>query len=226
MADQTGLKQEDDSLDLLISSTAEAPAPVKKVELDLDDAPFLQADEKAPPPATHEAAVPEADEEAEKARRKKKKLIVLAAIGALILIIAAAAAWWFFFRGIPPPAGPEPLKPEVVVVPRAPAETGSSEVVREFAPFVVPVKGADGRENFLVCKFSAITKDANLNREMDQQRVALRDAIYYYLRSKDSAFLLDARNGPQIKKDLLSVFNDYLTQGKLEDILFESYLSH
>lgn len=200
---------------------------MKKVELDLDDAPFLQADEKAPPAATHEAAVPDVnEEEAEKARRKKKKMITMGAIGALVLIVAVVAVWWFFFRGPPPPPGPEPLKPEVVVVPRAVAPGGPAEIVREFAPFIVPVKEADGRDSFLVCKFSAITQDASVNREIDQQRVALRDAIYYYLRSKDSAFLQNARNGPEIKKDLLSVFNDYLTQGKLEDILFESYLSH
>lgn len=225
MADETGLKQEDDSLDLLISSTSEPPAPVKKVELDLDDAPFLQADEKAPVVASHEDAVPEPaeDEAAAKARKRKKLLIIGGA--ALVLIIAAVAVWWFFFR-TPPPAGPEPLKPEVVVVPRAAAPAVNQEIVREFAPFVVPVREADGKQSFLVCKFSAITKDQSLNREIDQQRIALRDAIYYYLRSKDNPFLLDARNAPKIKQDLLSVFNDYLTQGKLEDILFESYLSH
>lgn len=228
MAEQTDLKQDEESVDLLVAETANPPAPVgKKVELDLDDAPFLQTEEKNAPVATHEAAVPDTSEEdAEKARRKKKKLIILAAAGAAVLIIAAVAIWWFMFRTPPPPPGPEPLKPEVIVVPRAAPAPVNSEIVREFAPFIVPVKTADGKENFLVCKFSAITKDANLNREIDQQRIPLRDAVYFYLRSKDNAFLTNARNGDQIKKDLLSVFNDYLTQGKLEDILFESYLSH
>ncbi len=55
--------------------------------------------------------------------------------------------------------------------------------------------------------------------------LSLRDAIYYYLRSKESAFLMDAHNGPEIKKDLLGVLNDYMTQGNIEDILFESYLN-
>lgn len=226
MANENELKQDDESLDLLISPSSEPPAPVKKVELDLDDAPFLQADEKAPVVSTHEASLPDASEDEARAKAKKRKrMLILGAGGIGILAIAAAAVWWVFFR-TPPPPGPEALKPEVVVVPKAPAPTGSQEIVREFAPFVVPVRGADGKESFLVCKFSAITRDAGLNREIDQQRIALRDAIYFYLRSKDNAFLLDARNAPQIKKDLLSVFNDYLTQGKLEDILFESYLSH
>lgn len=223
MPDPAQTKQEDDSIDLLISATSEAPAPVKKVELDLDDAPFLQADEKVPDLPSPVDAVPDAPDDGAK-QRKKKKLMILIAAGVGLLAVAAVAVWWFFFRTPPPPppAGPEP---EVIVVPKAAAPAGPSDIVREFAPFIIPMQGADGKTSFLICKFSAITSDQGLNREIDQQRTALRDAIYFYLRGKDSNFLLDAHNGDQIKKELLSVFNDYLTQGKLEDILFESYLN-
>lgn len=226
MVGQPDLKQEDDSLDLLISSSEEPPVPAKKVELDLDDAPFLQADKESVPAPTHEAGVPESGEEdAAKAKARRKKLLILVIGGILLLAVAAVAIWWFMFR-VPPPPGPAPLEPEVVVVPRAPVAAQSSEIVRDFAPFIVPVKDASGRESFLVCKFSAITKDQNVNREIDQQRIALRDAIFFYLRSKDGSYLQDSRNADAIRKDLLAVFNDYLTQGKLEDILFETYLSH
>lgn len=224
MPDPTDLKQEDDSLDLLMSATADPPSQVKKVELDLDDAPFLQPDEKNMPMQSHEAAVPDVPvDEAELARkRKRKKIIIAAGIAAAIAI--AVAVWWFFIREEPPVA--PGIEPEVIVVPSVPGPAENTDIVHTFKPFVVPVKTSDGKTDFLVCKFSAITKDPNITREVEQQNVALRDAIYYYLRSKDSAFLQDARNGEEIKKDLLSVFNDYLTQGKLEDILFESYLSH
>ena len=60
---------------------------------------------------------------------------------------------------------------------------------------------------------------------MDHKMISLRDAMYYYLRSKSSDYLTDSRNGPAIKQDLTAVLNDYLTQGKIEDILFESYLN-
>lgn len=224
MATETDLKQDDDSLELLIQEDGAPPATVKKVELDLDDAPFLQAEEEHMPAASHADVVPEAPEdEADRARRRKRKRIVIAAAAGLV-VIAAVAVWWFFFRAPPPPVA-SGLEPEIVVVPSVPVDTGPGEIVRPFAPFVIPLKEADNRTHFLVCKFSVITKDPNINREVDQQRVALRDAIYYYLRSKDSAFLLNAHNGPEIKKELLSIFNDYLTQGQLEDVLFESYLS-
>lgn len=223
MPDPVDVKQQDDSVDLLISATADPPATAKKVELDLDDAPFLQADKEEIPGPTHEVAVPETPEDdAEKARRRKRKLIIIAAAAA-IAVIGGAAAWWFFLRTPPPVVtGPEP---EVIVVPSVPAPVQQDEVVRPFEPFVVPVKDAAGNIGFLICRFSAISKDANVKQEMDRQRTALRDAIYFYLRGKPSEFLLDARNGQAIKTDLLSIFNDYLTQGKLEDILFESYLS-
>ncbi len=223
MPDQTDVKQKDDSVDLLISATAEAPATTKKVELDLDDAPFLQAEREDEPQATHEVAVPETPEdEAAKLRARKRKMIIIAACAGL-LGLGAAAVWWFFFRVPPVPTiGPEP---EVIVVPSAQVPAQPDEIVRPFEPFVVPAKDASGNLSFLICKFSAISKDAKVNQEMDKQRIALRDAIYYYLRGKPGDYLLDARNGDAIKKDLLSIFNDYLTQGRLEDILFESYLS-
>lgn len=207
-----------------IAPGANSPGPAtKKVELDLDDAPFLQTDEPPPPPVPVEDESPAPDADDGNAKRKKKKLLIIAA-GCALLLVALAVAWWFFFRTPPPPPA-APLEPEVIVVPNAATNTGPGEIVRDFAPFVVPVSDDMKATSFLVCKFSAITKDPAVNQEMDRQRVPLRDAIYYYLRGKDADFLLDARNGEAIKRDLLSVFNDYLTQGKLEDIVFESYLS-
>ncbi|MDE6735203.1 MAG: flagellar basal body-associated FliL family protein [Desulfovibrio sp.] len=202
-------------------------AQLKKVELDLDDAPFLEEEKPAAPPVPRgddaTAAPDEADAGAGKGKRKKK-LLILAAAGGVILLVAAAAVWWFMFR-TPPPPPPEPPKPDVVVVPSAPAAQSTPDIVKEFAPFVVPSHQPEDGTRFLVCKFSAIIKDPAVGREMDQRMLSLRDAIYYYLRSKDNAFLMDAHNGPQIKSDLLGVLNDYMAQGKIEDILFESYLN-
>lgn len=199
----------------------------KKVELDLDDAPFLQNEEKASAPAPRDADVPanpDEDAPAPDTGKKRKRLLILAGIGAGVLLVAAAAIWWFVFR-TPPPPPPQTPGPQVVVVPSAPAPQQKREIIKEFAPFVVPETDASNGARFLVCKFSAILTDPALEHEVDQHMLSLRDAIYFYLRSKDDAFLADAHNGPEIKRDLLSVLNDYLTQGKIEDILFESYLS-
>lgn len=210
---------------LEVASSSNVPAATRKVELDLDDAPFLQTEEKVQAPATLPDDLPESEDEQAKKAKRKKKLLIFGGAAAVFLMLGAAAAWWFFFRGSPPPPPVMASKPEVVVVPSVPLASQPEEIVREFAPFIVPSRDSAGQTRFLVCKFSTISTDANVNQEVQQQLVPLRDAIYYYLRSKDNAFLLDARNAPEIRKDLLSVFNDYLTQGKLEDIVFESYLS-
>ncbi len=223
MAPEEQLNQDTDNPELVVSGTDSAPVAVKKVELDLDDAPFLQTEEKTPAKAEVPDDLEDRGEEDAK-RKRKKNLMLLAAAGAGILVIAALAIWWFFFR-TPPPAPPAAPEPEVIVVPSSPAPVGEQEFVKEFAPFIIPTTDPQGNTGFLICRFSAISKDQAVNQEVQQQRLPLRDAIYYYLRSKDNPFLLDARNGQQIKNDLLSVFNDYLTQGKLEDIVFESYLS-
>lgn len=223
MANDTRAKVDEALPDLEVSSGENVPANVKKVELDLDDAPFLRRDEP-PPPAVSEDSIPAVDDKKDDAARRKKKLILLAAIGAAVLVIALVAVWFFFFRA-PPPPPPEPPKPDVVVVPSTPAVETPRDIVRQFAPFIVPVAEAGGKTRFLVCKFAAISADPKVNEEMAQRLVPLRDAVYFYLRGKNSAFLLDARNGDAIKKDLTSIFNDYLSQGKVEDIVFESYLN-
>ncbi|WP_022654963.1 flagellar basal body-associated protein FliL [uncultured Desulfovibrio sp.] len=196
-----------------------------KVELDLDDAPFLQVPEENSP-AVQEGdapAIPEGDEDAARNSRKKKKLIIVAGAGATLLLILGVAGWWFFLRT--PPPSPDISAPEVVVVPSKPAVQAKPDYLKEFAPFLVPGTDAKGQTRFLICRFSALSKDPGLGKEMDHKMISLRDAMYYYLRSKSSDYLMDSQNGPAIKKDLTAVLNDYLTQGKIEDILFESYLN-
>lgn len=218
-------KVQEDFPDLEVAESSSAPAPLKKVELDLDDAPFLQPDEKDADTEDIEKELPATSPDDEEKARRKKKLIMIIAVAAAALLIAVGVAIWWFMSRTPPPAPPEALKPEVIVVPSTPAAPPPADIVMDFAPFIIPVKNGDTTTGFLVCKFAAITQNESIRQEVGRQLPQLRDAIYFYLRGKDNAFLLDARNGEAIKKDLLSVFNDYLSQGKLEDIVFESYLN-
>lgn len=209
--------------DLEVASSS-PPDTLKKVELDLDDAPFLQPDEPARPPAHFDENIP-AEEEVSDKGKKKKKLLIIGAIAGAVLVIAAVLLWFFFFNSPPPPPPPEVSKPDVVVVPSVPAAPESQEIIRSFAPFVVPISDG-GKTNFLICQFSAIANDPKVNQEITRQMLPLRDAIYFYLRGKESSYLVNASNAEAIKKDLVSIFNDYLSQGKIEDIVLESYLNH
>lgn len=203
---------------------------VRKVELDLDDAPFLKEDEPpAPAEASKEPAAKKesaAPEDAPAATTKKKKLLLLAAVAGVILLLAAAAVWWFVLRTPPPPPPPPaPVEPEVIVVPGAPAaSTAPAESVKELAAFVIPRQSPQGTR-FLVCKFSTLSKDPAIDAEIDHKLIPLRDALYYYLSSKPDEFLLNPGNAAKVKQDLAGVVNDYITHGKIEDVLFESYLN-
>ena len=194
---------------------------LRKVELDLDDAPFLK-EQDPPPPAKKEDAPLQTTEEAPPPN-KKKKLIIIAAAALVVVLVAAAAIWWFVLR-TPPPPPPEPVKPEVIVVPTPKSPTAKSDSVKELAPFVIPRQTAKGAR-FLICKFSTVSQSPRVGMEIDQKLIPLRDALYYYLSSKTDEFLLDPANATTIKRDLSGVLNDYLTQGRIEDILFESYLN-
>ena len=195
---------------------------LRKVELDLDDAPFLQEQESSAPAVADSEPLPVAADAADASPKKKKLLLVLAAAGVLVLALAAAAVWWFFFRT--PPVKPEPVKPEVVVVPTPKEPVAGVDAVKELAPFVIPRSTPQGAR-FLICKFSTVSKSKAVGMEIDHKLIPLRDALYYYLSSKSDEYLLNPANAATIKKDLTGVLNDYLTQGRIEDILFESYLN-
>ncbi|MDR3358383.1 MAG: flagellar basal body-associated FliL family protein [Desulfovibrio sp.] len=226
MADKTRLEEAPTDTEVQVAESDDLIQ--KKVQLDLDDAPFLQEKEQAVPPTEDEGAteqgLPEgAGNTAPTPKIGKKKLIVL--VGAVFLLVAALAAGWWFFLRKPPPLPSEAAKPEVVVVPSKPATQAVPDYVREFSPFLVYHPDGAGEGRFLVCKFATLTKVQTLNREMDQKILPLRDAVYFYLRSKTPEYLTNSGSLPEIKKDLTAVINHYLTQGQIEDILFESYLN-
>jgi flagellar FliL protein len=211
-------------------TVADHAAAASKVQLDIDDAPFLRP-EPEPPAKQPEEPLPETpdastDDDAAEAARKRKKRLLIAAGGGLALVLAGAfALWWFVFRAPPPPA------PQVVVVPgqqpdKAPA--APAEVYINFAPFLLELDGGAAQDKnrtfLLVCKFTAVTANAALFQEAQTKMVVLRDALYFYLINKDYSFLTDPNNTQTIKNDLKTVVNTYLAVGKVDEILFESYV--
>ena len=219
MAEKQDLKEAPAKDELQVAVSPDTS--LRKVELDLDDAPFL-TEQESPPPAKKEDAPLQVAADAPP--NKKKKLILIAGAATLVVVLAAAAAVWWFVLRTPPPPPPEPVKPEVIVVPTPKTPTAKPDSVKELAPFVIPRQTAKGAR-FLICKFSTVSQSPRVGMEIDQKLIPLRDALYYYLSSKTDAFLLDPASAPTIKKDLSGVLNDYLTQGRIDDILFESYLN-
>lgn len=222
MAIDSGTKAQPDTglLELEIVSKADT-----KVALDTDDAPFLQESLLPEPAPSKELSLePAALSETELAARKKKKKILVIAL-AVVLVLSIALAWWFFIRK-PPPPPPPPIEPEVIVVPSAPVNTDPKEYYVNFEPFWVelPATAGDGQVVFLVCKFSAISTSEMLAMEAQNKMITLRDAVYYYIKNKPYQYLIDPANAQTIKKDLNSILSGYLAGGKIEGMLFESYL--
>ncbi|GFM35261.1 flagellar basal body-associated FliL family protein [Desulfovibrio subterraneus] len=237
------MADEDLSLDGLFSEKAQldteelsvpdggghAPAD-DKVELDLEDAPFLEDDEEeeAPPPlaAPEPVSLEPASEKKPNALKallgNKKIVISLAGVGVLLLILVA----WLVLKPAPRPELPP--EPQVMTIqpdqaPEPEPQKPDSFVV-SWEPFWVEMKDAEGHIRFLVCKFAAPTENEKLSWEAGTKKTVLRDAIFYYLRNKDLIFLSDKTNVDVLKADLLAVINQYMNNGQFEDLLIENYL--
>ncbi|MCR5812889.1 MAG: flagellar basal body-associated FliL family protein [Desulfovibrio sp.] len=194
----------------------------KKVELDLEDAPFLKEEPK------QEEKKEEVAKESEPAapEKKPKKKIVIIALGAILIVAGVIGFIFFGSPAPPPPPPPQKPKPDVIVVPSKPGGPTSPDIVMDFERFIIPVGNSLSSTNFLICKFSTVSKSPTINSEIEQKMLVLRDAVYFYLRGKSYEYLLDPDNAAAIKSDLVGILNDYLGHGKLEDVLLDSYLGH
>lgn len=190
-----------------------------KVELDLDDAPFLDEDDE------EEEQLPSYDEEEpseeeETFFQKNKKIIVFGSGFFVLLALVLIALLYFAPWKEPPPPPPPPE--EVPVIEEEPPPP--PEFIVSWDPFWVEHTDDEGKVRFLICRFAAPTPNEKLAWELEFKKVNIRDAIFYYLRNKDLTFLSDKGNVETLKKDLLNVVNQYLSNGQLENLLIEEYL--
>lgn len=211
-----------------------APAKTdKKVELDLDDAPFLE-DEPEPQPAREpekparpheEAAAPAARPRLPQRLLANKRKLAVAGGGALLLIIAAIYANVFLFSGEPKaPLPPQPEPEQVAIAPKPlpPAET--PHFIIQFEPFWVELKDTEGAIRFLMFRFSVPTNSEILFAEMNVKMLILRDALFYYLRNQPIISLSDEARAMTFKEELITVINEHLGSGKVSEILIQDYL--
>ncbi len=214
--------QELEKPDVTLDDSGFAATAVQKVQLDIDDAPFLREEEEekpAPPPAP----LPDVSLPAKPEKKSNKKLLIIAGAGLLLLALAGAAAF-FFLGGSSTPPPPAPEAPVIIVPSTPPPAAAKLEYTIKLDPFRVPLVDAAGKRHFLVASFVLATEDGILHQEMADKIVTLRDAIYYYLANKDYEFLSNALNNEQIRSDLLGGVNNYLVQGELKSLYFDSFL--
>lgn len=229
---------DDDSLDAPIKAklddselSDDLPKALQKVDLDLDDAPFLEDEpEETPPPAEEtgpdDAAVAPAPA---KPKSKKKRFIL---IGLVVLLLGGGAAAYFLFLKKPaappppPPAVETPHEEEPPPPPPPPPEPPAPkpEIVLTMDPFLVELPDKAGRSRFLSIRFSAATTEHAAELEFKRNRIVVRDAVYYYLKNKSLEFLTDKNNTEALKKDVLSVINQFIGPQSLDNLIIEDYL--
>ena len=206
---------------------APTPKAAQKVELDLDDAPFLE-EEEAPPPAVEEAPPPlegpDLDQPVKLPIWKNKKVVFGGGAGLLILL--GLAVWWFFLRSVEPPKPVEPPPPPPIAEPPKPPEPPAPQDVSvPMDAFVVEKADAKGVVRVLTLKLKLIYKEnPQLARELQVKNFSLRDGLYYNLKNKSFDNLTDKQSIEQIREELRGVVNNYLNYGQVEQLLFEELL--
>lgn len=193
----------------------------QKVQLDIDDAPFLMAFEDSALPVPAAVALEPEPADTKPRRFWEKRPFQISAGGLLVLLLAAAAYFWFFMG--PAKTIPANIEPTVIVVPSEKTLESSKDFAYAFDPFMVEQR-ASGIVRFLQARFTVVSTSADAITEAKGKLLVLRDAIFYYLRNKTHEYLVDPDNAQTIKQDLLDIINGYLVKGKLDDILFENYI--
>ena len=209
--------------------TSETSRGAQKVELDLEDAPFLEEEEEVKPePAKPrvETSLEAPKEEKPASKLGRKQLMIIGAAALLVLVAAALAVKFLFFKGkpAPPPAKVEQSAPSNATAPDAEAKAPElPETQVRLEPFWVEQRSGE-EIRFLIVRILLGTSDKAIAREFEAKIMPARNAIFYYLKNKDVQFLTDENNAEKLKHELLLVINQYVTDGKFETLLFEEYV--
>lgn len=215
-----------------------APSPSSmhgvKVELDIDDAPFLDEPEEEKAPEPEPEKPPQAPPKEPPGEKKPGKLAALLANKKLLAVAGGGAAavilipllLLLFLGGEkepPPPPPPEPIRTPAPAPVREDAPQGP-KYVYAFEPFFLERRGAEGEIRFLRCRFSVPTDNPALYAELQGKTIAVRDSVYYYLAHKPLTFLSDSAISLALKEDLISVINENLATEKIQELFIEEYL--
>ena len=198
----------------------------KKVELDLDDAPFLDwsgDDEEA------EETDPDASEEEEAGEREddrsapsRRKWVLLGSVSGLLLLGSALALIWM--AKSPESTVKSASRMQGGAAPETQGEKQQAEGKKlDLRPFWVEYKQGD-RLRYLHFEFALGLEQAGLAWEVKRKIPLLRDGVFYYLKNKGLAFLSEKENVRHLKEDLRGVINQSLSQGQIKDILIQEYV--
>lgn len=226
------------------------PKGLQKVELDLDDALFLEFEEKEDvaastaveslpdpeeKPGTEE--LPEGQSEAP-SRSTRKKLWFFGIAAALCLLLGAGGTYYWMKSGLPSagePAGTaaESAQEEATATESGPTvglDVQGTTAQQTEQPASFPLERfqveyvLDGKTRFLTSRFSIPDTTPVMRAELQAKMVFVRDGIYRYLKNSPLSFLDDPQESGKLKTDIASVINQTIKSGQVSDILIEEYV--
>ncbi|MCJ2164033.1 flagellar basal body-associated FliL family protein [Pseudodesulfovibrio sp. S3-i] len=204
---------------------SEAGKATQKVDLDLDDAPFLEDEDDEEEIEEVEVETPLFEEDDKKTKSgllalfKNKVVLASSAIIFILLVVIIILLLREPEAPPPPPVEETPVQEEAApVVPETP------EIIIRLDPFLVEQKDEKGQIRFLEVRVLVSTEDDGLARQFKQETYAVRNALFYYLKNKDLQFLSDKENSDKLKKELLAIINQYMGFGQFDTLMFEQYL--
>ncbi|QGY41006.1 flagellar basal body protein FliL [Pseudodesulfovibrio cashew] len=224
-----GLSSEESGQPKAQLDDSEASRATQKVDLDLDDAPFLEDEDEEEEEVVIEEETPfPGEEEEEKPKLSLKNLLtnkmVLIFIGIILVLVAVIIFLLARDPEEPPPPPPEPVEETVQETPQEPEEVEIPRILIRLDPFLIEQRDNEDKIRFLQVRIVISTTEEGLARQFKQETYTVRNALYYYLKNKDLQFLSDEKNSEKLKKELLAIINQYMGFGQFDTLLFEQYL--
>jgi len=219
----------------------DVPKGLQKVELDLDDALFLEFEEKEEVPETTavesapepEEAAPAAEKPEVQLSKSHKKLWIFGIAALLCLLLGSGGAYFFMKSGPPYPDEQTASQDNSSEAPHA-TETDDSAAnetnatpeqieVYSFEQFQVEYS-LDGKIRFLTCRISIPGTTEVMRAEFQAKKIFLRDGIYRYLKNSPLSFLATPEESEKMKADIATVVNQIIKSGQVSEILLEEYV--
>jgi len=208
---------------------SEASRATQKVDLDLDDAPFLEDEDDEEEVIEEEEVTPlmeEGDDEEKKsliAALLGNKLFLISA-GVILILLIVIVILLLREPEAPPPAEEPPVEEVLPEEEAVPIVDETPETIIRLAPFLIEQKDKEGQIRFLEVRVLVSTDDDGLARQFKQETYTVRNALFYYLKNKDLQFLSDKKNSDKMKKELLAIINQYMGFGQFKTLMFDQYL--
>lgn len=207
---------------------SEASKATQKVDLDLDDAPFLEDEDEEEEIPLEEDETPLFDESDDEPGFDFKALLrnklFLAALGVILLLIVVIVILLLREPEAPPPPPPAPVEKTTPETTEPEAVEETPEILIRLDPFLIEQRDEENVIRFLEVRVVVSTEDDGLARQFKQETYAVRNALFYYLKNKDLEFLSDKDNSEKLKSELLAIINQYMGFGQFDTLFFEQYL--